>query len=110
MASGVLARSHRLMLVSDLDWTMVGLCSRVQRDRGRHNACTASKKVHGSPGATPPAPAPPQVDHADAGHAALRRFNQLWQAEFSQDSMLVYSTGRSPTLYRELAVSWRAGG
>eukprot|EP00475_Leptophrys_vorax_P000767 TRINITY_DN10420_c0_g1_i1.p1 TRINITY_DN10420_c0_g1~~TRINITY_DN10420_c0_g1_i1.p1 ORF type:complete len:354 (+),score=-0.51 TRINITY_DN10420_c0_g1_i1:38-1099(+) len=42
------------------------------------------------------------VDHKDGNHTALREFGSLWQSAFSSNSLLVYSTGRSPTLYLEL--------
>ncbi|GBG91117.1 hypothetical protein CBR_g51920 [Chara braunii] len=57
-------RAARVMLVSDLDHTM--------------------------------------VDHSDKSEIALLRFNALWAAEYSQDSVLVYSTGRSKKKYEEL--------
>ena len=43
-----------------------------------------------------------QVDHKDPMHTSLLEFGSLWQAEYSVDSLLVYSTGRSPTLYKDL--------
>jgi len=35
-------------------------------------------------------------------HAVLLRFNRIWQDEYSDRSLLVYSTGRSPTKYKTL--------
>lgn len=58
------AANNHLMLVSDLDLTM--------------------------------------VDHKDPSHAALLNFNCLWAAEYTHNSHLVYSTGRSMQRYSEL--------
>eukprot|EP00246_Nothoceros_aenigmaticus_P001273 TRINITY_DN11759_c0_g1_i1.p1 TRINITY_DN11759_c0_g1~~TRINITY_DN11759_c0_g1_i1.p1 ORF type:complete len:423 (-),score=57.13 TRINITY_DN11759_c0_g1_i1:301-1569(-) len=42
------------------------------------------------------------VDHHDDQNVSLLRFNALWQADYNFDCTLVFSTGRSPTLYQEL--------
>ncbi|KAL6783993.1 SPH3 [Auxenochlorella protothecoides x Auxenochlorella symbiontica] len=43
------------------------------------------------------------VDHNDHTHDKLLRLNHVWNTDLSHDSLLVYSTGRSPHLYEELA-------
>eukprot|EP00890_Picochlorum_soloecismus_P001484 jgi/Picsp_1/2336/NSC_05799-R1_sucrose phosphatase len=61
-----LPKKKKLVLVSDLDWTM--------------------------------------VNHKDVNHRDLLRFNKVWTKHFAEESVLIYSSGRSPTLYKELAL------
>lgn len=43
-----------------------------------------------------------QVQNEDPNHARQLTFNAAWQREFGARSLLVWSTGRSPRLFREL--------
>lgn len=80
----------RLMIVSDLDHTMVGIYDLSCQLCDNHTYVLILAVFY------------PQVDHHDAESLSLLRFNALWEANYRHDSLLVFSTGRSPTLYKEL--------
>lgn len=45
-----------------------------------------------------------QVQNEDPTHEKLQLFNKLWTMSFAPDSILIFSTGRSPALFCELWV------
>lgn len=108
-----LSCKSRFCLVSDLDWTMVSAFTtalhRTLRCGGHARTCLGecalSDAASDAAARAPWPPCPPQVDHKDITHEALLRFNRLWLTRFAQDSLLVFSTGRSPELFHALAVS-----
>lgn len=77
-------KSPRLLLVTDLDHTLVGKASSAWEWQGvaRIQSLAAG---HGD----------------DPGDTMLQRFNSLWEGNFAHDSLLVYSTGRSLKLFRQ---------
>ncbi|XP_066365070.1 probable sucrose-phosphatase 3 [Miscanthus floridulus] len=82
--------SARLMIVSDLDQTMVRKPSISDESR---RCCVL--QCFGSFTYM-------QVDHDDPEDLSLLRFEALWEAEFAHDSLLIFSTGRSPISYNDL--------
>ena len=45
-----------------------------------------------------------QVQNEDLSHARLLAFNRTWSRQLRYDSLLAFSTGRSPQLFAELWV------
>jgi sucrose-6F-phosphate phosphohydrolase len=88
-----LKTSARLMIVSDLDHTMVGSLILFFMLVLLHSfaAVILFGKMF-----------PLQVDHHDSDNLSLLRFNALWESNYRHDSLLVFSTGRSATLYKQL--------
>ncbi|KAH7511418.1 hypothetical protein FEM48_ZijujUnG0015600 [Ziziphus jujuba var. spinosa] len=84
--------STRLMVVSDLDSTMV------------HDLLSSSQRSHylvyEFHGKTVLSYL--QVDHDDPDDISLLSFNALCESYYRHDSLLVFSTGRSPTSYKLL--------
>jgi len=110
------------MLVSDLDWTMVRLrhlecvhkrctfpflTTAIVADRRSLLLCLPLHHPFFSLTSSPPllhsSPLFLQVDHNDKEHLKLNQFNDLWKSQFQSDSFLVFSTGRSPHLFHQLA-------
>ena len=65
---------------------------------------------YAAPEATPQFVLASDLDHTmvqneDPNHEALFAFNREWVSSFGASSLLVFSTGRSPSLYSELWVS-----
>jgi sucrose-6F-phosphate phosphohydrolase len=88
-----LKSSARLMIVSDLDHTMVGSIILFFVLASLHSL--AAVILWASCFRL-------QVDHHDSENLSLLRFNALWESNYRHDSLLVFSTGRSPTLYKQL--------
>lgn len=93
----ILSGPARVMLVSDLDHTMVVLLTSsffldISQLLGLHMVRLGVFLMNYVL----------QVDHRDPENLSLLRFNALWEAHYRQNSLLVFSTGRSPTLYKKL--------
>lgn len=80
-----------LMIVSDLDHTMVRICFVFFRQTKYSRFLDVMIQVSFS-----------QVDHQDHENISLLRFNSLWEYTYRRDSLLIFSTARSPILYKEL--------
>ena len=92
--------SARLMIVSDLDQTMVCkplIFLSIQTQELTHavffymvDQSLMFWNIH------------MQFDHDDPEDLSLLRFGALWEAEFAHDSLLIFSTGRSLISYKDL--------
>lgn len=86
--------SAQLMIVSDLDFTMVLLYISLSLNKLIVYLSLTFSDFY--------LELLLQVDHDDPENVSLFRFNALWEASYRHDSLLVYSTGRSPTIYNQL--------
>ena len=122
MASAVFSKPYRFILVSDLDWTMVSAI-RIEHINAMQGWAAWENASRWAAQSAPSVAADwhadvysawhlapisiclmLQVDHEDKQNAALNAFNELWKSKFAEDSLLVFSTGRSLALYNELRV------
>lgn len=93
--------SARLMLVSDLDYTMVNFHTYIPSLANALFPITIIKKREKNKWVCD-SDTVFQVDHDEPENLSLLRFNALWEANYRHDSLLVFSTGRSPITYKPL--------